>query len=265
MSKSGFSWNDIKSIFSLIIEQKFRDTSSRPIMIEEVSKILMKLSGLNEAREIVLFKETNNFDEINNFFMNNYWNKIGIFVMVASHLALAARCRHEGISFVDESGHGKRLWIGEESAGGARGRKRAQEPREEEKRAQEAQEEESRAQKAQEEESRAQKAREEEKRAQEAREEESRAQEAQEEERRAQEAREEQRRVQETPELRGSEREVSAQEEQVEQEREVEAQRGHESEVKAQEGHEGEVKAQGGGNKKMRIQCTRSATCRTDT
>ena len=26
-------------------------------------------------RLIVLFKETNNFDEINNFFMNNYWNK----------------------------------------------------------------------------------------------------------------------------------------------------------------------------------------------
>ena len=31
-------------------------------------------------RSIVLFQETNNFDEINNFFMNNYWNKIGIFV-----------------------------------------------------------------------------------------------------------------------------------------------------------------------------------------
>ena len=25
----------------------------------------------------MLIKETNNFDEINNFFMNNYWNKIG--------------------------------------------------------------------------------------------------------------------------------------------------------------------------------------------
>ena len=30
----------------------------------------MKLLGLNEVRLIVLFKETNNFDEINNFFMN---------------------------------------------------------------------------------------------------------------------------------------------------------------------------------------------------
>ena len=28
----------------------------------------------------MLIKETNDFDEINNFFMNNYWHKIGIFV-----------------------------------------------------------------------------------------------------------------------------------------------------------------------------------------
>ena len=40
----------------------------------------MKLSSLNEVKFIVLIKETNNIDEINNFFMNNYWNKIGIFV-----------------------------------------------------------------------------------------------------------------------------------------------------------------------------------------
>ena len=40
----------------------------------------MELSSLNEVRLIVLIKETNNFDEINNFFMNNYWNKIEIFV-----------------------------------------------------------------------------------------------------------------------------------------------------------------------------------------
>ena len=40
----------------------------------------MESTRLNEVRLIVLFKETNNFDEINNFFMNNYWNKIGIFV-----------------------------------------------------------------------------------------------------------------------------------------------------------------------------------------
>ena len=45
---------------------------------------IQKLNGViesqREVRLIVLFKETNNFDEITNFFMNNYWNKIGIFV-----------------------------------------------------------------------------------------------------------------------------------------------------------------------------------------
>ena len=32
MSKSGFFWNDKKSRFSLIVDQRFRDTSSKPIM-----------------------------------------------------------------------------------------------------------------------------------------------------------------------------------------------------------------------------------------
>ena len=36
MSKSGFFWNDKKSKFSLIVEQRFRNTSSKPILIEEV-------------------------------------------------------------------------------------------------------------------------------------------------------------------------------------------------------------------------------------
>ena len=40
----------------------------------------MELSSLNEVRLIVLWQETNNFDEINNFFLNNYWNKIENFV-----------------------------------------------------------------------------------------------------------------------------------------------------------------------------------------
>ena len=79
MSKSGFSLNDKKSRFSLFVEQRFRNTSSRPIATEEISKNWMELSNLNEVKFIVLIKETNNFDEINNFFMNKYWNKIGIF------------------------------------------------------------------------------------------------------------------------------------------------------------------------------------------
>ena len=40
----------------------------------------MELSSLNEVKFIVLIKETNNIDEIDNFFMNNYWNKIENFV-----------------------------------------------------------------------------------------------------------------------------------------------------------------------------------------
>ena len=38
MSKSEFSLNDKKSKFSLIVEQRFRNTSSKPRMIEEVSR-----------------------------------------------------------------------------------------------------------------------------------------------------------------------------------------------------------------------------------
>ena len=40
----------------------------------------MELSSLNEEKLITLLHVMNNFDEINNFFMNNYQNKIGIFV-----------------------------------------------------------------------------------------------------------------------------------------------------------------------------------------
>ena len=36
----------------------------------------MEFSRLNEVRLIVLLQERNNFDEINNFFMNNYLIKI---------------------------------------------------------------------------------------------------------------------------------------------------------------------------------------------
>ena len=41
---------------------------------------LNEISSLKKVKFIVLIKETNNFDEINNFFMDNYWNKIGIIV-----------------------------------------------------------------------------------------------------------------------------------------------------------------------------------------
>ena len=48
----------------------------------------MELSSLNEERLIVLIKETNNIDEINNFFVNNYRNKIGIFVKLMRKVAM---------------------------------------------------------------------------------------------------------------------------------------------------------------------------------
>ena len=43
----------------------------------EVSKNWMEFSSLNELRSIVLWQETNNFDEINSFFMNN-WDTRGV-------------------------------------------------------------------------------------------------------------------------------------------------------------------------------------------
>ena len=36
MSKSGLFWNDMKSRFSLNIEQRFGNTSSKPILTKEV-------------------------------------------------------------------------------------------------------------------------------------------------------------------------------------------------------------------------------------
>ena len=45
--------------------------------IQELSELS---TSLNEEKLIMLLQEMNNFDEINNFFMNNYQNKIGIFV-----------------------------------------------------------------------------------------------------------------------------------------------------------------------------------------
>ena len=80
MSGSGFSLNDKKGKFSLILEQSFTNTSSKPILIGEVSRNVVELSILNEVRLIVPLQDMNNFDEINNFFMNNHQNKIGIFV-----------------------------------------------------------------------------------------------------------------------------------------------------------------------------------------
>ena len=53
MSKSGFFWNDKKSRFSLITEQRFKNTNSRPIMIEEVSQ---NLNGITESQRGEIYR-----------------------------------------------------------------------------------------------------------------------------------------------------------------------------------------------------------------
>ena len=64
----------------MFVEQRFRNTSSQPTLIEEVFRNWMELSNLSEEKLIIFMQESNFFDEINNFFTNNYWNKIRIFV-----------------------------------------------------------------------------------------------------------------------------------------------------------------------------------------
>ena len=98
MSKLGFCLNDKKkenlekcpkvSRSSLTVKQRFANTSSRPILTEEVFRNWMELSSLNEEKLIMLLQVMNNFDEINNFFKNNYQNKIGIFMKLMRKVLL---------------------------------------------------------------------------------------------------------------------------------------------------------------------------------
>ena len=67
--------DDKESRFSLSVKQRFENTNSRLIMAEGVYTNLLKPSSRKKKKFIVLIKETNDFDEINNFFMNNCWNK----------------------------------------------------------------------------------------------------------------------------------------------------------------------------------------------
>ena len=53
MSKSGFFWNDKKSKFSMIIEQRFRNTNSRRIMTEEISK---KMNGVIKSQRGEIYR-----------------------------------------------------------------------------------------------------------------------------------------------------------------------------------------------------------------
>ena len=75
----GLSWTDKAIKSSLIVKGRFENTKSRPIMTEEVYKNWMKWSSRSKKNFIVL-EQKNEVDKIINFFMKNYWNKIGIFV-----------------------------------------------------------------------------------------------------------------------------------------------------------------------------------------
>ena len=70
---------DKKSKFSLTSELSFRNTNFKPILKGEVFRNWMESSSLSEEKLIILLHVMNNFDEIN-FFLNNYHNKIVIFV-----------------------------------------------------------------------------------------------------------------------------------------------------------------------------------------
>ena len=80
MSKSGFFWIHKKGRLSLIFEQRFKNTSFRPFMTEEVFKNWMKLSSLHEVKFIVLIRRRTTSTRSTISFMNNYWNKIENFV-----------------------------------------------------------------------------------------------------------------------------------------------------------------------------------------
>ena len=57
------------------------------------------ISG-NEMRLIMLLQETNNFDEINNFFTNNFWNKIeNILMIMTSLIEMEELKRFQGSTF----------------------------------------------------------------------------------------------------------------------------------------------------------------------
>ena len=97
--ESGFSLKDKKSKSSLKLEHRFRNTTFKPIMIEEVSRNSMELSSRSEEKLIMLLQEMNNFDEMNNF-MNNYRSKTGIFVKLMRSLnEMRELRRFQGSSF----------------------------------------------------------------------------------------------------------------------------------------------------------------------
>ena len=69
VNRSGLSWKDKGSRFSLTVKQRFENTNSRLITTAKVFKSWRKRSSRQKKKFVELIKE-----------MNNYWSKIGIFV-----------------------------------------------------------------------------------------------------------------------------------------------------------------------------------------
>ena len=76
---------------SLIVKRRLENTNSRPIMTEEENKNWMKRSSRRKKKFIVLNKETNDVDEINNFFMHSYWSKTGSFVKLMRKVSMKGK------------------------------------------------------------------------------------------------------------------------------------------------------------------------------
>ena len=94
--------------YSLIVEQRLGNTSSRPILTEEVFKSWKKRSSCKKKKFVVLIKGMTDADKIINFYMNNYWNKIGKLVkLMRKSLSEMEELKREGFwQTVRRSGSG---------------------------------------------------------------------------------------------------------------------------------------------------------------
>ena len=102
VSRSAFFWSDKESRFSLIFKAEIRKHEFQAdLWQKKYSKVEWNDRVSKEKKLVVLIKETNDFDEINHFFMNNFWHKIGIFVklMMKSLSEMEELKRFQGLTF----------------------------------------------------------------------------------------------------------------------------------------------------------------------
>ena len=80
MSKSGFFQNDKKE---QILADCRAEIQKHEFQADSDRRSIQELNGIIESQRrklIILLQVMNNSDEINYFFMNNYWNKVENFV-----------------------------------------------------------------------------------------------------------------------------------------------------------------------------------------